>query len=193
MKLKFYRKRFLTDGNVGLQKNKFQVDKWASKHAWLLFTTSCSHPEIIFLHRMLILWIRLIHLFVTAKKSGWVRCYCHVQPGFCLKILWTINPWAFCTICKLELHVVALILPSTYHYTAASSMAAVRSRPRPCCRFPPWLARCARRRLVLSTWSTTKRNQEMTVRGEADSRDPPGSLHYTSRCLVITSQKNTSS
>ena len=110
---------------------------------------------------MLILWIRLIHLFVTAKKSGWVRCYCHVQSGFCLKIWWTINPWAFCTICMLDLHVVALVLPSTCHYTAASSMAAVRSRPRPCRRSPPWLARCARRRLVLSTWSTTKRNQEM--------------------------------
>ena len=138
-------------------------------------------------------FIRPIHLFVTAKKSGWVRCYCHVQSGFCLKIWWTINPWAFCTICKLELHVVALVLPSTCHYTAASSMAAVRSRTRPCRRSPPWLARCARRRLVLSTWSTTKRNQEMTVRGEADSRDPPGSLHFASRCLVITSQNNTSS
>ena len=108
---------------------------------------------------------------------------------FCLKIWWTINPWDFCTICKLELHVVALVLPSTYHYTAASSTAAIRSRPRPRHRSLPWFARCARRRLALSTWSTTKRNQEMTVRGEADSRDPPGSLHFASRCLVITSQK----
>ena len=32
------------------------------------------------------------------------------------------------------------------------------------------------RRLALSTWSTTERNQEMTVRGEDDSRDPRGSL-----------------
>ena len=104
-----------------------------------------------------------------------------------------MNPWDFCTIRMLELHVVALVLPSTCHYTAASSMAAVRSRPRPCGCSPPWLARCARRRLALSTWSTTKRNQEMTVRGEADGRDPPGSLHSASRCLVITSQKNTSS
>jgi hypothetical protein len=87
---------------------------------------------------MLILWIRPIHLFVTAKKSGWVRCYCHVQSGFCLKIWWTINPWAFCTICMLDLHVVALILPSTCHYTAASFMAAVRSCPRPRRRSPPW-------------------------------------------------------
>ena len=86
MRHNFYRKRFLMDGHVEQQKKKFQVDKWASKRARLLFTTSCSHPEIIFLHMMLILWIRLIHLFVTAKKSGWVRCYCHVQSGFCLKI-----------------------------------------------------------------------------------------------------------
>ena len=93
--------------------------------------------EYIFFHRMLILWIRLIHLFVTAKKSGWVRCYCHVQSGFCLKIWWTINPWAFCTICMLDLHVVALVLPSTCHYTAASSTAAVRSRPRPRRHSPP--------------------------------------------------------
>ena len=54
---------------------------------------------------MLILWIRPIHLFVTAKKSGWVRCYYHVQSGFCLKIWWTINPWAFvpfvCLTCML--------------------------------------------------------------------------------------------
>ena len=105
------------------------------------------------------------------------------------KFSWTINPWAFCTICKLELHVVAIVLPSICHYTAASSMAPVRSRPRPRRRSPPWFARCAHRRLVLSTWSTTKRNQEMTVRGEANSRDPPGSWHYASRCLVITSQK----
>ena len=48
MRLNFYRKRFLTDGHVEKQKKKFQVDKWASKHARLLFTTSCSHPEIIF-------------------------------------------------------------------------------------------------------------------------------------------------
>ena len=48
MRLKFYSKRFLTDGHVEQQKKKFQVDKWASKHARLLFTTSCSHPGIIF-------------------------------------------------------------------------------------------------------------------------------------------------
>ena len=83
MRIKFFVKRFLTDGHVEQQKKKFQVDKWASKHARLLFTTSCSHPGINFLHRMLILWIRLIHMFVTTKKSGWVRCYCHVQSGFC--------------------------------------------------------------------------------------------------------------
>ena len=48
MRLKFSSKRFLMDGHVEQQKKKFQVDKWASKHARLLFTTSCSHPEIIF-------------------------------------------------------------------------------------------------------------------------------------------------
>ena len=68
MRLKFYSKRFLTDGHVEQQKKKFQVDKWASKRARLLFTTSCSHPEINFFHRILILWIRPIHLFVTAKR-----------------------------------------------------------------------------------------------------------------------------
>ena len=138
---------------------------------------------------MLILWIKPIHLFVTAKKSGCVKCYCHVQSGFCLKIWWTINPWAFCTVCNLELHVVALVLPSSCHHNAASSMATVRCRPRPRHRSPPWFARYARRHQALSTWSTTKRNHEMTLHGEADSRDPPGSLHYASRCLVITSQK----
>ena len=100
-----------------------------------------------------------------------------------------MNPWAFCTICMLELHVVALVLSSTCHYTAASSTVVVRSRPRPRRHSPPWFARCAIRRLALSTWSTTKRNQEMTIHGEADSRDPPGSLHFASRCLLITSQK----
>ena len=48
MRLNFYSKRFLTDEHVEQQKKKFQVDKWASKRARLLFTTSCSHPEIIF-------------------------------------------------------------------------------------------------------------------------------------------------
>ena len=30
LRLKFHRKRFLTDGHVEEQKKKFQVDKWAS-------------------------------------------------------------------------------------------------------------------------------------------------------------------
>ena len=51
LRLKFYRKRFFTDGHVEEQKKKFQVDKWASKRARLLFTTSCSHPEINFLDK----------------------------------------------------------------------------------------------------------------------------------------------
>ena len=46
MRLNFYSKRFLMDEHVEQQKKKFQVDKWASKHVRLLFTTSCSHPEI---------------------------------------------------------------------------------------------------------------------------------------------------
>ena len=33
----------------------------------------------------------------------------------------------------------------------------------------PW-----RRHLVLSTWSTDMRNEEMTLLGEEDSGDPPG-------------------
>ena len=48
MRLKFYRKRFLTDEHVEQQKKKFQVDKWASKRARLLLTISCRHPEINF-------------------------------------------------------------------------------------------------------------------------------------------------
>ena len=48
MRLNFYSKRFLTDEHVEQQKKKFQVDKWASKRARLLFTTSCSHPKIYF-------------------------------------------------------------------------------------------------------------------------------------------------
>ena len=46
MRLNFYSKRFLTDEHVEQQKKKFQVDKWASKRASLLFTTSCSHRAI---------------------------------------------------------------------------------------------------------------------------------------------------
>ena len=43
---------------------------------------------------------------------------------------------------------------------------------------------------VWSTWSTTERNKEMTVHGEDDSRDPPASWQYASKCLYITSPKN---
>ena len=48
MRLKFYNKKFLTVGHVEQQKKKFQMDKWASKHARLLFTTSCSLRAINF-------------------------------------------------------------------------------------------------------------------------------------------------
>ena len=42
---------------------------------------------------------------------------------------------------------------------------------------------------VFSIWSTTERNKEMTVHGEDDSRDPPASWQYASKCLYITSPK----
>ena len=45
------------------------------------------------------------------------------------------------------------------------------------------------RPLALSTSSTTERNKEMTVRGEDDSRDPPASWQYASKCLYSTSPK----
>ena len=49
------------------------------------------------------------------------------------------------------------------------------------------LVRSPRRRpLVLSTWSTTERNKEMTVHGEDDNRDPPASWQYPSKCLYST-------
>ena len=48
MRLNFYRKRFLTDEHIEQQKKKFQVDKWASKRARPLFTTTCSHHPIFF-------------------------------------------------------------------------------------------------------------------------------------------------
>jgi hypothetical protein len=37
------------DGHVEQQKKKFQVDKWASKRARLLLTTTCGHVPINFL------------------------------------------------------------------------------------------------------------------------------------------------
>ena len=49
MRLKFFNKRFLTDGHVEQQKKKFQVDKWASEHARLLFATTCRHMLVNFL------------------------------------------------------------------------------------------------------------------------------------------------
>ena len=70
MRLNFYSKRFLTDEHVEQQKKKFQVDKWASKRARLLCTTSCSHPGIIFLHMMLILW--KTDPFVCDCKKEWL-------------------------------------------------------------------------------------------------------------------------
>ena len=83
--------------------------------------------------------------------------------------------------------------PSACDWTDASSTAPVRSvrglavvlRLAALVRLP-----CAvRRPLALSTSSTTERNKEMTVRGEDDSRDPPASWQYASKCLYSTSPK----
>ena len=86
-----------------------------------------------------------------------------------------------------------LVLPSACDWTGASSTAPVCSvrglavvlRLAALVRSP-----CAvRRPLALSTSSTTERNKEMTVRGEDDSRDPPASWQYASKCLHSTSPK----
>ena len=86
-----------------------------------------------------------------------------------------------------------LVLPFACDWTGASSTAPVRSvrglavvlRLAALVRSP-----CAvRRPLALSTSSTTERNKEMTVRGEDDSRDPPASWQYASKCLYSTSPK----
>ena len=86
-----------------------------------------------------------------------------------------------------------LVLPSACDWTGASSTALLCSVqglvvvlrlaalvPSPC---------AVRRPLALSTSSTTERNKEMTVRGEDDSRDPPASWQYASKCLYSTSPK----
>jgi hypothetical protein len=46
-----------------------------------------------------------------------------------------------------------------------------------------------RRLLALSTWLTTERNQEMIICEDDDSRDPPGSWQYASKCLLISTKK----
>ena len=48
VRIKFFNKKFLTVAGVEQHKKKFHVDLRASDRARLLFTTSCSHPEIIF-------------------------------------------------------------------------------------------------------------------------------------------------
>ena len=86
-----------------------------------------------------------------------------------------------------------LVLPSACDWTGASSTAPVRSirglavvlRLAALVRSP-----CAvRHALALSTSSTTERNKEMTICGKDDSRDPPASWQYASKCLYITSPK----
>ncbi|XBI71847.1 hypothetical protein VPH35_065954 [Triticum aestivum] len=49
MGLKFFNKKFLTDGYVGQQKKKIRVDKWAYERARLLFTTTCRYMRVNFL------------------------------------------------------------------------------------------------------------------------------------------------
>ena len=70
MRLNFYHKRFLTDGHVEQQKKKFRVDKWASKRARLLFTTSCRHPKII-LFAQDVDFMDQIDPFVCDCKKEW--------------------------------------------------------------------------------------------------------------------------
>ena len=70
MRLNFYNKRFLTDEHVEQQKKKFQVDKWASKRARLLFTTTCHHGLVEFLAVDLDFMDQTDHLIVTAKNFG---------------------------------------------------------------------------------------------------------------------------
>ena len=86
-----------------------------------------------------------------------------------------------------------LVLPSACDLTGASSIAPVRS-----VRGLAVILRLAAlvrllcavcRPLALSTSSTTERNKEMTVRGEDDSRDPPASWQYASKCIYSTSPK----
>ena len=49
MRLKFFNKKFLTGGYVEQQKKKFQVNKWDSERARLVFTTTCCHMAVNFL------------------------------------------------------------------------------------------------------------------------------------------------
>ena len=49
VRIKFFNKKFLTDGHVEQHKKKFQVDKRASEHARLLFATTCDHVPVNFL------------------------------------------------------------------------------------------------------------------------------------------------
>ena len=86
-----------------------------------------------------------------------------------------------------------LVLPSAYDWTGASSTARVHSvRGLAVVLHLAALVRspCAvHRPLGLSMSSTTERNKEMTVCGEDDSRDPPVSWQYASKCLYSTSIK----
>ena len=133
-------------------------------------------------------------------SHGWLRLH---RPTVCTLQRWPVPP-------SIPPHVLlfssdvspnthprlnqsTLVLPSAYDWTDASSTAPIRSvrglavvlRLATLVRSP-----CAvLRPLALSTSSTTERNKEMTIRGEDDSRDPPASWQYASKCLYITSPK----
>ena len=70
MRLNFYSKRFLTDEHVEQHKKKFQVDKWASIRARLLFTITCSHPPINCFAQDVDCMDQTNPFFVTAKNCG---------------------------------------------------------------------------------------------------------------------------
>ena len=70
VRIMFFDKKFLTVASVEQHKKKFQVDLRASDRARLLFTTACHHGPVEFLVGILILWIRPIHLIVTAENFG---------------------------------------------------------------------------------------------------------------------------
>ena len=72
------------DEHVEQQKKKFQVDKWASKRARLLFTTTCSHPAIDFFAQDVDFMDQTDPFICDYENSAGVRCCFPFQSGFCL-------------------------------------------------------------------------------------------------------------
>ena len=72
VRIKFFDNKFLMVASVEQHKKKFQVDLRASDRARLLLATTCRRhgPLDIFCTEILILWIRPIHLIVTAENFG---------------------------------------------------------------------------------------------------------------------------